>query len=151
MAATTTLASTTLAVVAQPGDREVNLASTSGVTPGLRLFVGGELMEVVRSGVGNWRVVKRGVDGTEATLHDSSETVYIGRGDEFHTRDPSGAPAEVIAVSPWINVRNGSVWFAQGDALPSPNAKRWWEKQTATHSVGALGVRVETLSPTEST
>ena len=151
MPATVTLASTTLSVPCGSSDGVIKVASTSGLTPGTRLFLDGELMTVVSLGVDPWVNVQRGRDGTAALPHDGGGTIYIGRADQFYEADPIGSPSEAIAVSPWINARNGSVWFAQGDSVPTGTAVRWWQKQTATYSFGPLGVRTVTLDPTSST
>ena len=149
MPATVTLSTTTLSASVGAGDGQVRVASTSGLATDTRLFVGSELMSVVSLGVDNWVNVLRGVDGSAAQHHDSGETIYIGRADQFYSSDPIGTPFVAIAVSPYINVVNGSVWFAQGDA--SEVAERWWQKQTATYGQGALGIRTVTLDPTSST
>jgi hypothetical protein len=151
MPATVTLSTTTLLEGVGAGDRQVRVASTSGLTPGKRLFFSSELATVVSLGVGTWVNVLRGVDGTAAQPHDAGETIIIGRADQFYGSDPVGAPPEAIPVSPYVNVINGSVWFAQGDTLPTGQALRWWQKQSATYGVGALGVRTVTLDPTSST
>jgi hypothetical protein len=150
MPATVTLSTTTLQTSVDPGDRQVLVASTSGLTAGTRLFVGKELMSVVSLGVSNWVRVVRGVDGSAAQHHDSGATAYIGRADQFYDSDPVGAPAETIPVSPYVNVINGTVWYAQGDSLPV-GSQRWWQKQTTTYGFGALGVRTTVLEPTSST
>ena len=149
MPATVTLSTTTLQAGVGSGDRQVLVASTSGLTPGVRLFADSELMSVVSLGVSNWVNVLRGVDGSAAQHHDSGATITIGRADQFHSTDPTGAPPEAIPVSPYINVINGAVWFAQGDANSA--GKRWWQKQTTTYGTGALGVRTSELSPESST
>ena len=151
MPATVTLSTTTLALSVGASDRQINVSSTSGLTPGIQLFVKDELMEVVSLGIGNWVKVLRGRAGTAAVPHDSTAVVYIGRADQFYEADPVGAPPNSIAVSPHINVTTGSVWFARGDTLPGEFAKRWWQKQTTTYSEGALGVTIETKDPTAST
>jgi hypothetical protein len=149
MPATVTLATTTLAASLGTSDRRVKLASTSGVIPGSRLFVDGELMAVVSLDVDPWVNVRRGVDGSRAHVHQSALTVYIGRPDQFYDTDPMGMPRAEILVSPHINVVNGNVWFAQGGALP--NQDRYWAKQTLTYQDGAFGIPVPVYSPTSST
>ena len=151
MPATTTLSSTTLQASVGRSDRQVLVASTSGLAAGVRLWVDSELMSVVGLGVGNWVYVRRGVDGTAGAHHDSSATITIGRADQFYDHDPVGAPPEAIPVSPYINVINGTVWYAQGDAEPAGFTQRWWQKQAVTYGTGALGVRTTTLEPTSST
>ena len=155
MPATVTLSSTQLVYGLSPSDGMVTLVSATGITPGLRLVMDRELMTVLGPGVnasgGFTFNVLRGRDGTMAQLHDSGITVWVGSGVQFYDQDPEGAPPEVILVSHWINVRNGRVWFAQGDDLPNGKAYRWWQQQATTYDVGALGVRTATLSPTSST
>jgi len=151
MPATVTLSTTTLQASVGAGDRQILVASTSGLIPGVRLWVDTELMSVVSLGVGNWVNVLRGESGSAAQHHDSGVTITIGQPHQFYSTDPVGAPPEAIPVSPYINVINGTVWYAQGDALPTGQSQRWWQKQTATYGVGALGVRTVTLEPTSST
>lgn len=151
MPATVTLPSTTLGVGVADKDTLVSLVSTSGVYTGLRLYIDGELMKVVSLDVDPWVRVIRGVDGTAAAPHPSTATVYVGRGDQFYQSDPTGRPPAAIPVSPYINVINGAVWFAQGDIAPSVSANRWWQKQTAIYTLNPLGIRTATLDPTTST
>jgi hypothetical protein len=151
MSATVTLSTTTLAQPVSSTANEIKVASTSGLTAGKRLFVDGEAMSVVGLLVDPWVKVTRGVDGTRGAAHSSSLTVYIANGDQLYTKDPAGIPPAAIQVSPWINLRNGKVWFAMGDTLPDGNAVRWWQEQTATHDVTVGGVRTVTYDPTAST
>lgn len=151
MPATVTLSSTTLVESVGSSERQVKVASTSGLTPGIRLFCDNELMTVVSLGVSPWVNVLRGVDGTASTPHSTGDVVYLGRADQFYHADPVGDPPASIPVSPYINAANGTVWFAQGDSVPEGQNKRWWEKQTATRSIGPLGIYVTTYSPTSST
>jgi len=151
MPATVTLSTTTLLESVGPSNRQIKVASTSGLTPGIQLYTDGELMEVVSLAVDPWVNVLRGRGGTAGKAHDSDNTVYIGRADQFYEKDPQGSPENVIAVSPYINVVNGSIWFARGDTLDGELGRRWWQKQIATYEEGALGVQLETLDPVEST
>ena len=156
MPATVTLATTSLALPLGEKDTLVHLVSGSGVVPGIRLYLDRELLTVVGPAPANASgavsfVVLRGREGTQSKMHDSSTLVYIGRGDQFYEQDPEGSPLEAIPVSPWINVRNGRVWLAQGDDAPPGACYRWWQVQTVTYSVGSGGVRTMTLSPTVST
>lgn len=151
MPATVTLATTTLAeTIGEHADR-VKLASTAGIFVGTRLFMDGELMTVRAPVSDPWVLVLRGQGGTRTQHHASPVTVYIGRGDQFYDKDPIGRPQAAIEVSPWINLRNGKVWFAQGDTDPSASADRWWQEQRTTYDQGPLGVRVKTPDPTAST
>lgn len=151
MPATVTLATTTLAETLDASADRVKLASTAGVLPGIRLYVDGELMTVRALGVDPWVLVIRGQGSTRSQPHASALTVYIGRGDQFYDKDPVGRPPAAIEVSPWINLRNGNVWFAQGDTDPSATADRWWQLALTTYDQGPLGVRVKTSDPIAST
>lgn len=147
MPATVTLSSTTLKTAAGAPDTQVQVSSTSGLIPGVRLFVDGELMSVVSLGGGTWVKVLRGVDGSAAAAHPSMAVVYIGRADQFYAVDPVGKPPASVLVSPYINVINGTVWMAQGD----PDGVRWWQNQTATFGTGPLGIQTVTYNPSAST
>lgn len=152
MPATVTLSTTTLTYGIDPGAGEIQLDSVSGILPGYRLWIDRELMSVLRLIPGSERLqVQRGVDGTAAAEHSSSATVTIGTPDQFYSRDPVGAPSSAIPVSPWINVLNGKVWYAQGDSVPDGQTYRWWQEVSQTYGIGALGVRTQTSAPTSST
>ena len=152
MPATVTLATATLTYGVSPDAGEIQLSSVSGVDVGDRLWIDRELMKVNRVVDGTTRVkVNRGVDGTAASRHSSSAVVTIGRPDQFYTTDPVGSPASVIPVSPYINVLNGKVWYAQGDSLPEDNSYRWWQEVTQTYGIGPLGVRTQVASLSSST
>ena len=152
MPATVTLATTTLTYGVNAGAGEVELSSVSGINPGYRLWIDRELMKVLSIVTGTTRVkVSRGVDGTAASAHSSTSTVTIGRGDQFYTTDPVGAPPAEILVSPYINVINGKTWYAQGDAEPSLGPVRWWQQPETTYSYGALGIRESSVDLTSST
>lgn len=159
MAATVTLSSTTLAAAVMADDDRVKLDSTSGVLPGLSLYVQdaagrGEQMSVL-SVAGSFVKVIRGVGATKTGAHAPGLTVWVARPDQLYVQDPSGEPADSVLVSPYINTKTGDVFFAQGDALPVQGTTaltaRWWQKQTTVFDVGALGVRTTVLSPTSST
>jgi hypothetical protein len=151
MPASTTLSTTTFTKPVGRSDSQVRVASTSGITAGMRLFVDRESMSVVSLGVSTLVNVRRGVDGTLARDHDTAVPVYIATGEQLFEYDPQGWPAEAIMVSPHINVRTGDVWFARGDVMPTGQEHRWWQKQTITRGIGALGIRTETGDPTSST
>ena len=151
MPATVTLAVTSLSLPVGPSDGQFKLASTTGIVPGLFLWLDKELVRVLSLGINPWVNVIRGQGGTGGIPHASSVAVYIGRGDQFYSKDPVGRPPEAIHVSPWINTRNGKVWFAQGDTEPPGVADRWWQEEAVTYDVGALGVRTRTSTPTSST
>lgn len=141
MSATVTLSTTTLSqTVPSASQRFIVVASTSGLSKGIRLFVDRELMSVVSLGVNNRVNVQRGVDGTSATPHSSSAVIVIGTGIQFYQNDPQGQPPASPEVSPWINLSNGSVWYLQGNETDD---NRWWQKRTTIYDVGALGVRTQ--------
>ena len=152
MASTVTLATTTLTNRVDAKDNELVLASYSGIYPGLRLFIDKELMNVesVRPDSRGVRV-RRGHGGTAAVPHSSSAVVTIGTADQFYMTDPVGAPGESTPVAPYINVLNGKVFYAQGDAQPTGLTFRWWQEVTTTYSTGPFGVRVSESSPSSST
>ncbi len=152
MPATVTLSTTTLAIGIDSGAGEITLASVSGISPDLCLWIDRELMSVNSLVPGTNRVkVRRGIGGTAASAHSSSALVTIGRGDQFYSSDPVGAPSSEILVSPYINTTNGSIWYAQGDATPSGRTYRWWENVTTTYGYGSLGIRTQESAPTSST
>lgn len=151
MPATVTLSTTTLSAPLDAHEGVAVLASVSGLSPGVRLYVDRELMTVLRVGVGTQVYIIRGVDGTAGAAHTSGSTVTIGLAHQFYSVDPVGAPPEAIPVSPWINLTNGKVWYAQGDPVASGNSQRWWQERTTTYTKGPLGVRTTTLDPTSST
>lgn len=147
MVATVTLATTALAADVNASDALWTLSSTSGITPGVQLFVGRELVAVDRlTGVGNQVIVRRAISGTPATAHSTADTIYIGRGDQFASVNPFGVPPNPIAVYPYINVTNGTLWTVQGDDVGAGTSARTWQQITTTQSIGALGVRVTTTT-----
>lgn len=153
MPATVTLSTTTLAESIDAFAKQIKVADASGILPGYRLWMDAELLSVVSLGIATSAYtqvnVLRGVDGSAAAPHSSAATITIGRADQFYSSNPVGAPPSAIPVSPYINVVNGSVWYAQGDSEGGGN--RWWQQQQTTYSVGALGVRQAVQDPTSST
>lgn len=138
--ATVSLSSTLFTSTVEPSDSQVILSSTSGVTPGVRLFCDRELLAVERlTGIGNAAVVRRGVDGTFASRHATDAVVYIGRADQFYASDPIGLPPAVLPIYPYINALTGDVWVAEGDETGPGNAGRVWSKATQSIDAGALG------------
>lgn len=151
-AATVTLSSTTLKTNCAASDTAVQLTSTTGVTVNnlttLRFWVDRELMTVVSLGLGTWVNVLRGSDGSIASAHGSSATVYIGRADQFQSSDPVGTPPSPVLVSPWINVLTGTIWLAEGDESGPSAGARFWQIVTNVPGTGSLGVRTTTQTPT---
>ncbi len=139
--ATASLGTTTFSSTVEPGDTQVILSSTSGIAPGVRLFCDRELLAVVMlTGLGNAAVVRRGVDGTSSSRHATNATVWVGRADQFYDSDPYGLPPANLPVYPYINVRTGDVWAAEGDELGPGVSGRVWSKVTQSIDAGALGV-----------
>ncbi len=153
MSATLTLTSTITTGLLGAGDSTIPVASATGIIPGACLYLTdsvasrGELCTVVRiSGLAV--TVIRGVDGTATAPHAVGATVWIGRPDSFYHTDPIGAPGPAVAVSPWINVKTGATWLAEGDEYGTGAGLRFWQQVATVVSVGALGVRVVTQTPT---
>jgi hypothetical protein len=152
MPAFATLASTTLAEGCDGASTRIKLTSTTGLTGTVsRIWCGGELMKFERVDISPWVIVRRGVDGSKASPHASGEAIYIGQADQFFYGPPAGRPDATVLVSPYIDVVNGNVYFAQGDTTPTATANRWWQIQTTTRTSGPLGVQTSTLDPTSST
>ena len=157
MAATTTLSSTTLMAPAEVGDTAVCVASTTGITPGLQLFVDQELMSVVSVGLaslgGTLVNVLRGRGATGTQRHSNGATVWLAQGYQTYSQDPIGAPGEIVEVTPYINTQNGTMWIPQGDDAPSLSGNntspsvRWWQQVTPTHGITSLGVRTSSTDP----
>src|SRR5262245_420250 len=118
MAATETLATVTLLSTMDAQEASLLLSSTTGIFPGVRLFVDRELMQVIGIGVGNNVNVRRGVDGSAAAPHVNNSTMYYGRASQFYQSNPLGRPTDAVLVTPYINVVNGTVWLPQGDNHP---------------------------------
>lgn len=146
MAALATLATTTLSQLVGPSDQTFKLASTSGITPGTRLYLDRELTSVVSVGDG-LVTVRRGVDGTAGARHGYNTLITIGRADQFFEVDPLGLPPNELPVTPYINVLTGVVWVATGDEQGPGVSGRLWQQSTTTSTIGSLGVRVTTTTP----
>jgi hypothetical protein len=148
--ATVSLSSTTFATTVEPSDTLVNLASTSGIVPGVLLYCDRELLAVDRlTGIGTQAIVRRGQDGTAATRHATNATVWIGRGDQFYSSTPTGLPPAILPVYPYIDVRTGVIWVAQGDETGVGNAGRIWAAVTIAMVPGSLG-NAQTVTTTPS-
>jgi hypothetical protein len=147
MAATVTLSTTTLRNPVSESDQAIRVSSTSGMFPGVWLFVNRELMSVRKVGIDSWVDVSRGQDGTATMRHASGATLTLGQSHQFYASDPIGVPPNDVAVSPWINVITGDSFTAQGDEAGPGLEARWWQKNVATYGVGSLGVRTVTNTP----
>lgn len=137
-----TLNSTTLSASLSATDRFPQLTSTASIAVGDYLVIDREAMAVVA--LAPLRVM-RGVRGA-AVKHVAGATVYSGTPSRFATVDPVGVP-DADVVTPWINLRTGDVWVAQGSSAGPGTNSRYWTKQTITRSTGALGVVTVTTTP----
>lgn len=147
MQATFTLATTGFAASVARTDTLVNLASTSGIAPGVFLFANREVLMVVGlTGIGNYAAVLRGREGTETRPHGTGETIYVAQGYQLFQSDPQGLPPLAPLVNPHINVANGIVWVVQGDDVGPGTDARSWQPVTTTQAPGALGMRVATTT-----
>lgn len=146
MAALVTLATTTLSLGCTATDSAITLTSTSGITPGVFLYLDRELVKVLSLGLGTSVNVFRGRQGTATTAHGAGSLITIGRADQFYDIDPIGLPPTELLVSPYINILTGVTWVAQGDETGSGLGGRIWAPVTVSQSVGALGVRVTTTT-----
>lgn len=153
MPATVTLANTTLTFGVDSGASILTLTSTAGIFSKSVLWIDRELLKVQRlvDGSTTQVVVSRGQDGTAGAPHGSSSIVWIALPEQLFDVDPFGAPNGDFPVSPWINVHNGAMWVAQGDAQPNGQTYRWWQRMTTTYGNGPLGVRTSSVDPSVST
>lgn len=142
------LHSTTLAVAISATDRTVPLVSSAAQSGGIPavargdiLFIGTEGMTVI--GFGTDGVTPRVMRGTGTTAHSHpiGSQVYSGPAWMFKNADPGGIPQGTPTVNPWINLRNGTVWIAQGDEAGPNVGARYWQLQTTSRSLGSLGIR----------
>lgn len=148
MQALFTLATTTFLTPVTATDTQVNLASTSGISPGVFLFANRELLKVVGlTGVGNYASVLRGQEGTATRAHGAgAETIYLAQGYQLFSSDPQGLPGANIFANPHINVLNGTVWVIQGDDEGPGMQGRTWQQVTTSQAIGATGQRVTTTT-----
>ncbi len=109
------LNSTTTAGAVTATATTVPITSTTNIAVGASLFVDRELMQV-NSVTTGFVTVTRGVQGTQASAHSTSEQVLIfpNNGD-WKTVDPDFGADCVrgtgqAAVLPWVNVRSGIIW-----------------------------------------
>ncbi len=134
---------TTLTALAGADGRAPVLASDAGIAVGDLLVIDREALAVV--GISPLRVM-RGAAGTAAVSHVAGVAVYSGVPSRFQSVDPSGSPPADV-VTPWINLRTGAVWIAQGSTVGPGVTARTWQLQVITRSIGALGVVTVTTTP----
>ena len=148
MAATVTLATTTLAAPLGVSERHATLTSLTGIIAGETfLYLDKELTQVEQiTPVSTVVLLRRGVDGTASMRHAQGTTIYLGRGDQFYLDDPQGAPPNPIPVSPYINILTGVRWGVTGDEEGPQAALRFWAPVTIATGIGSLGVRTVTTT-----
>ncbi len=133
------------ALDARSSNRHVWLGSNTsptaptGIAKGDLVFCDREAMEVIDASV-NPLVVRRGMAGTVCSSHAPGTLVYTGAPWRFYSVDPQGVPDAYPIANPWINVRMGRVWVAQGDQAGPGKSARYWQLQTINRSVGAFGI-----------
>lgn len=120
----TTVTSTTLSTaVSSTSANVITVASTTGITAGVGLFVDREAMSVTSVNTTTRQVgVIRGVDGTLGSTHAASATVYVGptsgitgQGPFWMSDPPIGScTAANEQYSLRINVQNGRIWSCTG-------------------------------------
>lgn len=142
--ATVSLNTTSFAVTVEPSDQIITFADTTNLSSTnatqLCVYVDNELIRLVRPTTGSQWAVRRGIGGTAASRHATNVVVWIGRADQFYDTDPIGLPLNEIAVYPYINVLNGSIWVPEGDETASGLQARIWSKVTRSIDPGALGI-----------
>jgi hypothetical protein len=140
--------STTLLKSVGPSDTFIPLSSVANINKGDVIYVDSEAMPTSRTAapvtgaIPGVFVVRTG----RAASHGVGATVYTGPPSSFSTVDPVGVPP--AGSQAWvINVITGRIWVAQGDEAGPGSANRFWQLQTLTPGIGALGVRTSVASP----
>jgi hypothetical protein len=133
------LNSTTTTRALSATDRRVQLASIVNVAKDDLLVIDREAMLVLDATRNPVRVL-RGAAGTAAVAHVNGQTAYSGTPDRFFSRDPVGIPAGFPLANPWINLRDGRIWVAQGDQVGPGAGNRRWQLQTTSYPIGSLGI-----------
>jgi hypothetical protein len=146
-----TLATATLTVFLERLADHVWLSTTANATKGALIVIDAEALEVLGIPVANAAVrVRRGVAGTNAHRHVNGTTVYLGSPDQFRSVDPLGIPSAFGDPNPWINLRTGQYWLAQGDTVGAGITARYWQKVDSVRTIGALGVRTPPVLTSQS-
>ena len=118
-------------------------------TQGSSLFIDRELIQV-QSVSGTTICGFRGTQGTRASGHANSSTVWIGNADWYQQSDPAGTNCSLGTqyADPYINVKNGRIWHCTGTrwAIPYgsmfiPPAECWMTATTTTFGTGPALVR----------
>lgn len=111
--AQTSLTSTTLSLAINDSTRQVQVASATGVTAGVYLFMDREAMQVT-SISGTVAQVARGVAGTAARAHAASTIVYVGAPERFYKTEVVGTcTATAELYTPRIVLPTGNVYTCQ--------------------------------------
>lgn len=110
VAAQTALSETTIAVaVSSTSQRVISVASATGISVGVGLYVDREYMTVTAVSGTNISVI-RGVNGVNST-HAAGVLVYAGPAIAFRQSDPAGScTATAERYLPQINPGNGAIW-----------------------------------------
>ena len=110
--AQTTITTTTLSAAIDKTQTTFTVASATGFATGSLCYVGNELMYIIS--VSSTRItVERGYDGTRATGHRASQTIFVGAPERFRKSDPDWDEACVRSsqlYNLWVNAVNGNVW-----------------------------------------
>lgn len=147
------LLTTTLLFPLGVSDQQVSLGSAGNLIRGSMIWLDGECMRVRATPIQNVVKVQRGAFGTVGKPHANNCLVYGGDAPQFYSQNPSGVAPTFPVANPWINVANGTVWFATGDQVGAGSGARYWQLQNSTDPIGALGVRPSPVltTPTAST
>ena len=107
--AQTSLTATTTSVALDALERNVRVASTSGVTVGDIAVVDAEAMRVLSIGTNPTRIrVTRGVEGTKADDHATASDIFIDPPDRFIKEDLVGScTVASTPYAPAINLNTG--------------------------------------------
>src|SRR5579872_2986599 len=106
-----TLISTTTAQAVSASAQGIPVASASGITAGMDIYIDRELM-AVNSVSGKTLIVTRGVQGA-AEAHMSGVSVLAGQPQWFYNVDASGSCSST-AATPYVNVSDGLQFTCQG-------------------------------------
>lgn len=110
LSAQTALTTTTTSSAVTIDTLNVTVASATGVTAGVILYIDKEAMRVV-SISGTTASVQRGTDGSAAATHASGAVVYVGTPQLFAHADPAGPCVSTAEVGlPRVNIDNGNVF-----------------------------------------
>ena len=116
MSAQNTLIQTTLSSKVGPGDNNIFVASTTGITvaqntTATMIYIDRELMTVLAVNTTTGEVtVARGAAGTPAAGHAKGAMVLAGNPTFFFDHDPQGTTSNQL-VTPYVNVSNGLQWL----------------------------------------